>query len=348
MRVLIVDDEKQDLQSLSIALRSKGFKVLESTSATQALGFIDRQESIHLVLTDYLMPGMDGVELLKAVRQKRPHVPVIMMTAYADKDIAIEALHNKCDGFLEKPFTLDQLEMEIKRVTIQTVRSMNVSWFSRLVPKIVHQINNPLMSITGAAELGMLELNDTETVRRCFEGILDAVHRIGEINRNILDMRKPFITEIKEGGVEIHAVLNETIDSFYGLVRFKGIEVGKEFIQKEVQVVGSRFAIEQLFKNLVMNAIDALEEKAHKRIIVKTELRTPNYISVYISDTGCGIPENRLDTIFKPFFTDKKEGNGLGLAVVKDIVESMNGRIEVKSKVGKGTIFRIDLPLETE
>ncbi len=117
MNILVVDDEKVQIETLRRALRSKGYQVFEAFNAIEAL---DQLESmtyrIDMVLTDYIMPGKDGIELLKKIREKYGELPVIIMTAYGEKGMLIDAIRNRCDGFIEKPFNVDQLINEIQRV----------------------------------------------------------------------------------------------------------------------------------------------------------------------------------------------------------------------------------------
>ena len=118
MNILIVDDERVQLESLKRGLKGKGYGVVETLSAEEALEHLDKGDKIDLVLTDYAMSGMNGLELLKKVRENHGNLPVIMMTAYGKKSLVIDALRNRCDSFIEKPFTLDQLMREIEKVMI--------------------------------------------------------------------------------------------------------------------------------------------------------------------------------------------------------------------------------------
>ena len=117
MNLLVVDDEKDQLESLRRGLRSKGYRVLEALAAGEALEHLKRKDNeIGMVLLDYAMPGMNGMELLENIRKAYGSLPVIIMSAYAEKNMLFEALHNHCDGFIEKPFTLNRLVQEIERV----------------------------------------------------------------------------------------------------------------------------------------------------------------------------------------------------------------------------------------
>lgn len=346
MKIMVVDDEKIQLESLRRGLKRKGYSVVEALNGKEALQQLNRDSDIDLVITDYAMPGINGIELLKKIRKNHISLPVIMMTAYGEKDLIIEALRNHCDSFIEKPFSLDQLINEIKRAELYMIRNTNSHQLSNLFPKFVHQLNNPLMAILGNAEMSMfsLEDNDNEAIKKNLTGIVEAIETIRGINREILQLGQA--TEDKIEAVDIKETLNECVKMFEGLIALKDVSVEKNLNGDHLYVSGNRFGLEQLFKNLIINATDSMDGSPEKRLKVRTEIdRTASSVSVYIEDTGCGIPKESMDKIFTSYFTSKKNGTGLGLPVVKSIVEKHRGKIEVESEVGKGTRFRVMLPI---
>ncbi|MBI5591167.1 MAG: response regulator [Deltaproteobacteria bacterium] len=117
MNVLIVDDEIVQIENLRIGLSSRGHHIFEALNGNEALSLIENDvNQIDLVITDYAMPGMNGIELLQNIRWRHGHIPVIMMTAYGHRDLILDALRNQCNGFIDKPFTLDRLIDEIDKV----------------------------------------------------------------------------------------------------------------------------------------------------------------------------------------------------------------------------------------
>ena len=117
VNVLIVDNEIVQVENLRIGLSSRGYHVLQALSGHEALSLIENDANqIDLVITDYAMPGINGIELLQNIRWKHGNLPVILMTAYGQRDLVLDALRNQCNGFIDKPFTLDQLQQEIDRV----------------------------------------------------------------------------------------------------------------------------------------------------------------------------------------------------------------------------------------
>ena len=120
MDILVVDDDAKMVESIRIGLESSGYHACGALSGKQAMDQLGMEGSrIDVVVTDYLMPTMNGVDLLKAIRQHNPLLPVIIMTAYAEKSTVLAAFQNFCNGFIEKPFRLEQLISEIERVTPQ-------------------------------------------------------------------------------------------------------------------------------------------------------------------------------------------------------------------------------------
>ncbi|MFH0994536.1 MAG: response regulator [Pseudomonadota bacterium] len=125
MNLLIVDNEIVQVENLSIGLSSRGYHVLQALSGQEALNLIENDANqIDLVITDYAMPEMNGIELLQHIRSRHGALPVILMTAYGQRELLLDALRNQCNGFIDKPFTLDWLLHEIERVKSSKFQNM--------------------------------------------------------------------------------------------------------------------------------------------------------------------------------------------------------------------------------
>ncbi len=116
--ILVVDDEKVQLETLKRGLRTRGFQVCTAINGRDALKSLNNSGKVDLVITDYTMPEMNGVELCDKIRDTFKNIPVIIMTAFGDKEIALDALRHGCNGFIDKPFTLDELMNLVNRVII--------------------------------------------------------------------------------------------------------------------------------------------------------------------------------------------------------------------------------------
>ena len=346
MKVLVVDDELGQLQGLTVGLRSRGYKVLTAANAEGAFEYLDNKANhIDLVLTDYAMPGMDGLKLLEKIRETHDSLPVIMMTAYGKKDLVINALQKRCDSFIEKPFTLDQLIHEIQRLESKIAKHSNFRQFYEIIPRLAHQINNPLMAILGSAELAKLELDDlgSKSIKLCLECIIRSVDTIGRINKEIMGLGRSIQDDMQM--VDIRTILRQCLNLFEDLTTLTGVNVEADLGRHDLCISGNKFSLEQLFKNLILNAIDSMDGKYEKLLKVKAAMdESASCIAVSIEDTGCGICEESMGKIFIPYFTGKPHGTGLGLSVVKSVVEKHKGTINVKSQPEKGTAITVNLP----
>lgn len=344
MNILVVDDEIVMADSLRIGLESRGYKVVECNSVIKALAKLNRRDQeIDIVITDYLMPTLNGLDLLGAIRERYPTLPVIIMTAYAETSLVIKALRNHCNGFIEKPFSLDQLVGEIEKVKLYHLQNTKSSNLQQVLPRLVHQINNPLTAITGYAQLISRNQENGAELQRYIEEILAAVKKISVINKDIMNAGRDEIN--KSDSVEVNALLAGCLELFQGLINLKGVQVQKKLSEPGLFVQGNRFELEQVFKNLFLNAVDAMDDRTDKKLsLTITPLPDTAAVEIAIADTGCGIGQEILTRIFEPYFTSKRDGNGLGLEIVKSIVEKHGGQVFVESQVGIGSKFCVRLP----
>ncbi|MBI5592846.1 MAG: hybrid sensor histidine kinase/response regulator [Deltaproteobacteria bacterium] len=348
MKILIVDDERIQLESLKRGLRSVGYSSVEASSGYEALVKLNDPDSgIDMVITDYAMPGMNGLDILKKVRERSRSLPVIMMTAYGEKSLIIEALRNECDSFIEKPFIMDDLVREIETARVHWLHNTNSHELAVMLPKLIHQINNPLSAILGSAELGMQDLGDARIMKKRLDRIIEATKKIQAINDHILHGAESHRERVER--IEINPLIEECLAMFQDLMTIKKILLEKSLGCVGLHVSGYRDGLEQALKNLILNAIDSMDGKLLKRLKVKAEVsREISGISIEIEDTGCGIPPDALGKVFDPYFTSKKNGTGLGLGVVKEMVERSGGNVFVDSRVDIGTTFSIHLPVITD
>lgn len=346
MNVLIVDDEIVQIESIGRGLRSRGYNVAFALNGKDALEKLcDENRPIDMVITDYAMPGMNGLHLLKKIREKDRSMPFVMMTAFADKTVVIDAMRNRCDSFIEKPFTLDQLIQEIERAKVHILQNTRTEELSEIIPKHIHQINNPLMAIVGSAELAIHPASDQKTIERCINRIIGSAEKISEINESFIKMGGE--PEPAKEMIDPALLIDECLDMFKDLLTLTGITV-KVDPANPVKIKADRYGLEQVLKNLILNAIDAMDGCDEKRLELQTEQDPKeNTVRIRVKDSGCGMPEHVLEKLFTPYFTSKRNGNGLGLAVVKSIVDKHHGSVSVQSRENNGTSFTITLPTNT-
>lgn len=241
---------------------------------------------------------------------------------------------------------------EIKGLRAQMIRSEKLALMGRLAASIAHEINNPIGGILTYANLVSrkidrlrVELLEKNEIRRQLAVIEREVERCGKIVRNLLDFARPVTPSMTS--VSLESVLEQSMALLGDTLRHKNIRVRKEISPSVPTAMADSGQMQQVFMNLIINACDAMSSGGELKIEITPE---EDFVVVRVSDTGCGIPEDRLKEIFDPFFTtkaDKEErGLGLGLSIVQSIIKEHGGYTDVKSEVGKGTTFIIGLPRE--
>ncbi len=347
MKILVVDDENMQLKSMRIGLRTEGHSVVTALSAEEAIELVKADsEPFDLIITDYLLTGISGLDLLKTVRAEKQFIPVIMMTAYGRKELVIEAMQNQCNGFIEKPFSLEWLLLEIARVKNHGIQNANYHALNNRFAQTVHQINNPLLAIQGNAQLALLSHYDPVTMKHRMEAIVAATDKIMEINKKILNLGTAREMNINKEKVNIKWLLEDCLNMFEGLMAIKEICLEKVMEESQLHVSGDRFGLQQVFRNLILNAIEAMDGSGHKLLRVTVEMdKTASWISVHIADTGCGVSDAYGKVFFNSGQTTKENGSGMGLRVVKDVVEQHEGHLQISSREGHGTIITVNLPV---
>jgi len=236
-------------------------------------------------------------------------------------------------------------QRERKALERQLLRSEKLASLGKLAAGIAHEINQPLTGVLTFAHLLKKKFQDDEPTRKDLEVIVRETTRIRGIVQGVLDFARE--TPMRKESRRIEQVLDQTLEIIVHQQRFFGITLTKEYDSSVPEVVIDSNLMEQVFMNIILNAVDAM--KGSGKLTVRTR-NAEGWLEVDFIDSGCGMPEEILDKIFDPFFTTKDStegmGMGLGLAVSYGIVKNHNGDISVISKLGSGTIFTVRLPLD--
>jgi signal transduction histidine kinase len=212
--------------------------------------------------------------------------------------------------------------------------------FGRIAIGLVHDLSHPIQNIGNSCKLIVKMFDDLEyreNFKRTVERELAQVKRVLDDLRNIA---RPL--PLDRFPLDLNKTISDLIESVQTTAEVAGLSVETEMVFGQIYVEGDLFAMNRVYRNLIVNALQATPPRG--RVIVRTN-RDGQAAVVEIADTGCGIPKERLDTIFDDFVTTKRRGLGLGLAISKKIVEQLGGTISVASEVGVGTTFTIRFPL---
>ncbi|MGG0719407.1 PAS domain-containing protein [Robertmurraya massiliosenegalensis] len=211
----------------------------------------------------------------------------------------------------------------------------------QLAAGVAHEIRNPLTSMKGYAEF-LLEDETDEQRREFVDIILDEINRVNQIVEDFMVLAKPKVVDLKEKN--IIPIIKNVLSLLEFEARKKKVRMHFEANDDIIQIECDEDRLKQVFLNFVKNGIEAMPNGGD--IIVRVNV-THDQVQISIQDTGVGIPEEKLKKIGEPFYTTKKDGNGLGLMVSYKIIESHNGKVFIESELNKGTTFNIILPAHT-
>ena len=214
----------------------------------------------------------------------------------------------------------------------------------QLSASIAHEVNQPLAGIVANAQAALrwLEKANVEEVREGLKRIVSDGHRASDI---ITNLRAMFKSDVQEKTL---VDINKLVLSVLALVRIDlqkhEIKLQTQLDDRIPQVLGNQVQLQQVISNLVMNAIESMGSLQTRALRIKTELSQSNTVHVSIEDTGTGIKSSDVAQLFKPMFTTKARGMGMGLSICQSIIENHDGRIWVSPGATGGSIFQFELP----
>jgi len=241
-----------------------------------------------------------------------------------------------------------EMERRLRETQLQLLQLEKLRSLGEMAAGVAHEINNPLGGILLYASLLLEELHPDDPKRVDLERIVSEATRCKEIVKSLLEFARRSSPD-KEI-VDVNRTINEGLLFLENQAAFLNIRIIKELDPALPKVYGNSGQLKQVFMNIILNAVDAMQGEGLLHIKTYTQ-NGGKEVVISFTDTGVGIPQEILPRIFDPFFTTKEvgKGTGLGLSVSYGIVREHGGRIEVESEVGKGSTFRVILPaLETE
>lgn len=290
-----------------------------------------------------LAPVMDAIEKIQGGAPSERGIE-ITARAGADNDLylmfSISQLRDNAGDPLGLVFIFEDVTRQVQMQ--QEVRRMEeLAAIGQLAASIAHELRNPLSSIKGAAQFLQQESEDAST--REFLGIIiEEVDGLNKIATDFLDFARPLRVEATD--VSIADLLQKQVSLVRHQLENAGIKQKISVEDSLPTVRADQKQLEQVLLNLLLNSIQAMPEGGTLDVCARQSPRWPEHIEVSVRDSGSGITPDRLGKIFTPFFTTKVKGTGLGLPVVQKIVQNHHGHMEVDSREGEGTVFRIHLP----
>ena len=370
--ILLVDDEAGIRKVLGISLTDLGYTVHTAENAAAALTIL---ESVRpsITLTDIKMPGIDGIELLKAIKSRYPETEVIMLTGHGDMDLAIESLKFQATDFITKPISDDALTVALQRAGERLEMRRQLKAYTENLEHLVEEksrqlieaerlaavgetvagLSHTIKNITGGLDGGMfvlgkgIELEDAAYLKQGWELVRGTVDRIKTLSLDLLNFAKTDRLEYRQ--VDPEQPAREVFDLMRSRARDHGMELLLDVATGLVPTQMDPVGIHQCLLNLVTNAIDACVDTepgdGAQRITLSVRPLADGGISYQVADTCCGMDERTKARLFQRFFSTKGErGTGIGLMLTRTIVHRHNGTIDVTSQPGRGACFTINLP----
>lgn len=369
-KILVVDDEPQleylITQKFRRQIRAKEFELVFALSGLEALEKIREQTDIDLVLSDINMPGMDGLTFIAKLREINPLIKTVMVSAYGNLENIRKAMNNGAFDFVTKPIDFQDLEATIKRAieeieshkeAAQTKEQLNQlqeldALKTRLYTNITHEFRTPLTIILGITDRLTEELE--ESAQSGLHMIQRNGHHLLNLINQMLELRK-----LESGKALVHmqqgdmlAYLKYITASFDSYAASRDIRV--HFLTEEQGIVMDYDPekVLHIVSNLLSNAVKFTKDGGD--VYVSVAIEAGENLLLKVKDTGIGIPTEKLAYIFDRFYqvddsaTRASEGTGIGLALTKELIKVLQGTIQVKSELGKGTQFTIHLPISRD
>ncbi len=366
--VLVVDDN-QDLRHFMARALLEKYRVVRAADGVEALEAL-QSARIDLVVSDVMMPRMDGEQLCKEIRADSAlaSIPIIMVTARAGAGAIVEGLEYGADDYLVKPFVPRELVARVGALLRRKAaeeqlseRDTRLAAIGQMSSAIAHDLRNALTVVKGYAELAghfaerSAENGDGNAVAEPLKQIGTAVDRLGRMTEEMLNFARGGTPQLAREQTTVAELLRDVAEGLRGELERRSIDLELE-IAIDASARGSldTVALARVIENLIHNARDALAGEDEPRT-VRLEAQIDQAgadegrtLLVEIQDNGPGIPVARLPSIFEPFHSGKRS-TGLGLATVRNLVRAHGGTIEAiaNGRLG-GATFRITIPLDHE
>jgi len=371
-KIVLIDDEADIREVVSIVLEDAGFQISTAPDGESGLALCDRLRP-QIVMTDVRMPGMDGIQVLQAVKERYPDMEVIVVTAFGEMELAVKALQLDASDFIAKPIQEDVLLVSLNRAKRRYTEKKDLREYARFLERqmadqagilhqdkmmslgrlsasVVHEINNPLFGVLNYVRLmiRILARGDmtAETTRK-FQQYLDLVEketeRCSTIVSNLLTFSRK--SEPAFGLLKMEELFQRCVLLSQHKLELSNIHLYTRLSPDLPAIKADLNQLQQCLINLIFNAVDAMPEGGNLTLACDPDPEGKKVV-ITVQDTGTGIQEQDLPHIFEPFFTTKKEGYGvgLGLSTVYGIIEHHKGTVTVTSQPGH-TVFMLNLPV---
>ena len=354
LRILIVEDDRDAQANLRDILELEGHKTVSAFWARDVRNQ-ERLDEFDVILLDRNLPDGNGDDLLPELRRAAPLTAVILITGHADLDAAVTALRHGAADFLPKPiepdvllFRLSQLQErhrtreELAEARRHLIQAERLAAIGQTVAAISHEARNELNGLGIGLELLSRLLNEHDAAQAAIVSLQQNKNRLQRLFEEVRNFAAPIQLELAE--CNIRDIWRKAWSSLEPHWKDRDISFEETILDDPLHLVADAFRLEQVFRNIFENSLAACADPVTIKIDCAWALHRNQSIEITVWDDGPGLTREQQQNVFEAFFTTKSSGTGLGMSIVKRIVEAHGGTI-VAGQPAEGAEFVMSLPL---
>lgn len=358
INVLYLDDEVNNLTSFKAAFR-RDYQIFTTTTAAEAVQILSEND-IHVVISDQKMPNLSGVEFFELIIPDFPDPVRMLLTGYADIEAVIGAINNgQVFRYIPKPWNEQELKITIdnayelysSRKALKTKNEELQKAYKELekfVYSASHDLRAPLVSVLGILKLARAEGSEANAAEH-FRMIEHTISKLDVFVQNIINYYQNLKKGEVLGMIDFDILVDEVLEQYRFYEGADNVNFVKEINQNE-PVRGDEMRMKMILNNLISNGIKYRDEsKDHPMLKVSVDV-DENEIRLISEDNGVGIARENQSKVFDMFFrsSETDSGTGIGLYIVKEAVEKMNGTVSLESDPSKMTKISISIPRKND
>lgn len=366
LNILVLEDREEDFDLIKYTLAKEGL-TFKSMCVDAREEF---QKALHdfdpdIILSDHGLPQFNSLEALKLCRAEGFNIPFILVTGTVSEEFAVSSLKHGADDYILKSNmtrlpaaiinAMKQRQLEKKKLKAEAnLRRQNGELMKinkeldSFVYSVSHNLRAPLMSVLGLVNLVQIEdqkEGGNSSKDQLYDMMRTSIHKLDETLKEILDYSKNTRSDVTISAVDIGKLIADCFENMQYTPGSSTIEKIVD-IQGEPIVYSDQYRLTVIFNNLISNAIKYRDTAKDKPAVIIEGTVTDESLTLSFRDNGIGIGGEIGEKIFDMFYraTSQAEGSGLGLYIVKEAVEKLEGTITVESKLGTGTVFKLVIP----
>jgi len=350
LNILLIEDDDMFCHAIGSLLRHKApfkFELERAANVSDGIEYLSNKP-FDVILCDLNLPDSQGIETFRRIHRLTPLHPLIILTGTDDESVAIQALQEGAQDYLEKG-ELDGRSLS-RSIRYAIERSRLIQQRDDFMATLVHDLKNPLISTDrlyqyilekhfGEIDPRLQEV--TSVLKRSNESVMQLLMNLLEIYR--YDVNAPLF---QYEDLDLGCLVKKSTHDLIPLAALKNLELESAILDESIKVRGDLQAIKRVLFNIIGNSIKFTQDGGKVKVGVKTDVSSA---LITVEDNGMGISDTAQKYLFQRFYQTGKVkdfplGTGLGLYVCRQIIEAHSGFIQCESETGKGTIFTIKLP----